>query len=345
MPFEPIIRNMPPTLFRCERRRFLRGAAAVAMLSGLDGSLGQAGRIHRVGVLAVSTASKEAITNRAFFERIRELGWTESSNIAFVSYYAEDRQDRLPALAARLVASHPDVIFAPNAPAAIEASKATRTIPIVFGTASDPVALGLVQSLGKPGGNVTGVTSLGVLLHGKRLELLAEMLPTARRIGFLGDRSPTNFAADIERRTLEKAARSLRLELIVAECSGPNDLDAAIDTLIRSQVHAALHAQTPVLYNNTKRVFGRMTEARIPVATHRGEKVTDGALFSYSSSLPAQFRRAAEMVDLVLRGKAPQDMPVEVPSRFEFIVNRNAARTLGIALPQSTLLRADEVIE
>ncbi len=328
-----------------ERRRLLLGGAGLALLFGVNKSPAQGTRIQRVGVLAASTVSREAITNRAFFERMRELGWIENSNVTFVSFYAEDRQDRLPELAAKLMASKPDVVFAPNAPAAVEASKATRTIPIVFGTASDPVALGLVQSLARPGGNVTGVTSMGAFLHGKRFELLAEILPSARRIGFLGDRSPTNFIAGVERRTLESAAKTLGLELSVAECSGPQDLDAAVDTLIRSRIHAALHAQSPLLYNHAKRVFDRMTEARIPIATHRGEKVADGALFSYSSSLPEQFRRAAEMVDLVLRGKAPRNMPVEVPTRFELVVNQQAARALGIAIPGTVLLRADHVIE
>ncbi len=327
-----------------EQRRLLLGGVGLALLFGVNGLLAQDTRVRRVGVLAASTASREAITNRAFFERMRELGWIENSNIAFVSFYAEDRQDRLPELAAKLMASKPDVVFAPNAPAAIEASSATRTIPIVFGTASDPVALGLVRSLARPGGNVTGVTSLGAFLHGKRLQLLAEILPSARRIGFLGDRSPTNFIAGVERQVLEDAAKTLGLELSVAECSGPQDLDAAVDTLIQSRIHAALHAQTAVLYNHAKRVFDRMTEARIPIATHRGEKVADGALFSYSSSLPGQFRRAAEMVDLVLRGKAPHDMPVEVPTRFELIVNLQVARALGIAIPGPVLVRADQVI-
>ena len=337
----------PPCDSRCLTgigRRIWLGGTGFVLLFGLCGARAQAVAARRVGVLFTSTPEKEAVTTQAFFERMRELGWIENSNVVYERFYAADHHDRLPGLAVRLVASKPDLIFAPNAPPAVVASKTTSVIPIVFGTASDPVALGLVSSLARPGRNVSGVTSLGVALHAKRLELLAEILPKARRVGFIGDRSPTNFVADVERQTIEEAARKLGLELAVAECSGPQNLDAAVDSLIERRVLGALLAQTPMLYNHAKRVFDRLAEARIPAAIHRSEKVLDGALFSYAASLPNQFRRAAEMVDQVLRGMAPRQMPVEAPTLFEFVLNMRTARSFGIEFPASILLRADRVI-
>lgn len=330
---------------RSSTRRLLCLAAGSALIGGLNDAGAQGARARRIGVLFTSTVDKEAVTTHAFFERIRELGWTEDKDIVFIKLYADDRQDRMPDLAARLVASKPDAIFAPNAPAAVEARKATLNIPIVFGTVSDPVALGLVKNLARPGGNVTGVTSLGVALHRKRLQIMAEVLPKARRMGFLGDRSRTNYVAQAERETVEHAAQELGLEVSVAECSGPESLDAAVDVLIERRVQAALLAQTPILYNHAERVIRRLAGANIPAATHRAEKVVDGALFCYAASLPSQFRRAAEMVDRVLRGAAPQDMPVEAPTLFELILNMRAARTFGITFPTSVLLRASRLFE
>jgi putative ABC transport system substrate-binding protein len=283
-----------------------------------------AGPIKRVGVLAPSTRAREDITLAPFFAELRRLGWVESRDIEFDWAVADDHDDALPLRAAELMARRPDLVFAPPTIAAVAAKRATSTIPIVFAAVSDPVGIGLVASLAHPGGNVTGVASIAESLAPKRLELLHEALPQARRIAVLGDANDPS--SSVDEAALAPAAARLGLTLVLLNASDAAQFDAARRRVADERVDAALRA-------------------RIPVIGHRAATAEAGALLSYGASLDEQLRRSAQLVDKVLKGSAPADIPVEQPNVFDLVVNQRTARMLGVALPHSILLRATRVSE
>ena len=303
----------------------------------------QAGSIRRVGVLAPSTHAKEEITLKPFFDQMRELGWIEGRNIAYDRVYAGDRHEILPKLAAELAARRPDLIYAPPGSAAEAAKRATPTIPIVFGAVIDPVRAGLVGSLARPGGNVTGVSTVAESLVSKRLELLREILPGVKRLGILTD--PTDPNSRTDQAALSPLASGLGLAIVVADASNPVAFEAAVAKLVRERVNAIFTTQSAMTFNLRARLIEIANRARVPVMGHRAQMADDGALFSYSASLADQLRRSADMVDKVLRGAKPGEIPVEQPTKFEFVVNMKTAKALGIKIPQSIMLRADRVIE
>jgi len=294
--------------------------------------------LRRVGVLAPSTQAKEGVTLAPFFDQMRQLGWVEGQNIAYDRVYADDQTERLATLAAEMVARKPEVIYAPPLPAAIAAKQATQTIPIVFGVVPDPVGTGLVTSLARPGGNVTGISNTGASLATKRLELLREFLPALKRLGLLGD--PSEPGTKIEQEALAPPATSWGITIIVAEAVHPRDFDAAIARLIAERVDAIYLLESALSFNMRSRVMELANQKHVPVINAGA-----GSIFSYSASQADRLRRSALLVDKVLKGTKPADLPVEQPTVFELVVNRKAAIALGIAVPSSIVLRADRVIE
>jgi putative ABC transport system substrate-binding protein len=297
-----------------------------------------AGTIRRIGVLAPSTQAKEEIILKPFFDQMRQLGWIEGQNIAYDRVYADDHHQDLPRLAAELVVRKPELIYAPPQPAALAARQATRTIPIVFATGADPVGNGLVASLAHPGGNATGVVSAIESLAPKRIE----MLPAAKRVGFLRDPGEAPSASDTSR--IGQAGAALGLTIIWVDMASAGTLDAAVAKLIGQRVEV-IFATSSLAGNLRERLIELANQSRVPVVLARGYMVQAGALFAYSSSLADQLRRSAQVADKVLKGANPADLAVEQPTRFELVINLKAAKALGITIPRSVLLRADEVIE
>ena len=300
------------------------------------------GSVRRVGVLAPSTRAKEEITLKPFFDQMRQLGWIEGQTIAYDRVYADDQQQDLPRLAAELVARKPELIYAPPQPAAVAARQATRTIPIVFAALGDPVGTGLVSSLSHPGGNVTGVVSSFDSLAPKRVELLREILPGAKYLGLLDD--PTDPRSAIERNALAPVAMAHGLTIATAEASNPVEFDAAVAKLVGQGVDVIVTGTT-IAANLRERLIQLANRGRVSVVGHASYMAQAGALFAYGASLADQLRRSALLVDKVLKGAKPADLPVEQPTLFELVVNLKAAKSLGITIPRSILLRADRVIE
>ena len=301
-----------------------------------------AANLRRVGVLAPSTRAKEEVILKPFFDQMRELGWIEGQTIAYDRVYADDQQRDLPRLAAELVARKPELIYAPAMVGASAAKQATGTIPIVFGTGFDPVGTGLVASLARPGGNVTGVVNVFDPLMPKRLELLREILPSARRVGILRDPIEPLSKASLD--GTSAAATALGLTIVWADMSNPGELDGAMAKLTGQGVDAIVASST-VASNLRAQIVEVANRKRVPVVVNRAPQLGAGALFSYGSSQADQIRRSAQMVDKILKGAKPADMPVEQPTRFELVINLKAAKALGITVPKSVLVRADEVIE
>jgi len=298
--------------------------------------------MRRVGVLAPSTRANEEVILKPFFDEMHRLGWIEGQTIAYDRAYADDRHQDLTRLAAELVARKPELIYAPPQVAAMAAREATGTIPIVFGSGADPVGAGLVASLARPGGNATGVVNVVESLAPKRLELLREMLPGAKRVGLLSD--PTEPISTADRTRLALAAAALGLTVVVVEMSSAGELDAAVAKLIGQGVDV-IFANSTITNNLRGRLIELANRRRLPVVGGGARMAEAGALFTYNSSLPDKLRRSAHLVDKVLKGAKPADLPVEQPTKFELVINLKTAKALGITIPQSLLLRADEVIQ
>lgn len=322
----------------------LAASAAVAARAAPIRAQAAAAPLRRVGVLVPSTRAKEEATLKPFFDQMRELGWLEGQNIAYDRVYADDQMAVLPRLAAELAARKPELIYAPPTPAALAAKQATQTIPIVFMAVADPVGSGLVTSLALPGGNVTGISGVFASLALKRVELLREILPGAKRLGLLGDSNDR--LAKLDQQELVLLAAALGLTIIFAEASSPVEFDAAVARLVADRVDAILPAGTGInVVNLRARLIELATQKRVPVVGNLPIVADAGALFSYGASLEARLRRSAQMVDKILKGAQPADIAVEQPTLFELVVNLKSARALDIVVPRSILLRADRVIE
>jgi len=306
------------------------------IIAPLDGEAQQAGKVARVGVLAVSA---EAFSPRieAFRKGLREHGYVEGKNVVLEYRYAEGKLDRLPDLAAQLVALKVDVIVTASPPAVRAAKNATSTIPIVFAAVGDPVAIGLVESLARPGQNITGLSIGGPELDGKRLELLKEAVPKISRVAVL--------FAEMPRKEREIAAQALGIQLISLPVRELGDIEPAFETARKENVHALLTSPSPLLNTVRERIVELAARNRLPAMYGGPEFVEAGGLMSYAPSYTDLFRRAATYVDKILKGAKPADLPVEQPTKFELVINLKTAKTLGLTIPQSLLLRADQVIE
>jgi putative ABC transport system substrate-binding protein len=302
------------------------------------------GKVVRVGLLDFGAVNPSSEARwKALRERLHELGFVEGQNVAYEPRWANGQVDRLPGLAGELVSLKADIIVTATGDAALATKRATSSIPIVFATSPDPVRLGLVPSLARPGGNVTGVTSLSPELSGKRLELLKQTLPRASRIAVLND--PENRSSEFILHGVESVAKSLDVVVQTVDVRGQNEFDAAFSSMKRSHADAAiLGVNTPFLAYR-RRIAELAMSQRLPMMTPSREYAEAGALLSYGTDYPAQFRRVAMYVDKILKGARPGDLPVEQPTKFELVINLKTAKTIGLTIPQSVLGRADEVIQ
>lgn len=295
----------------------------------------------RIGILTTGSSTGTRIGTERYVEPMRDLGWIEGRNVVYDRVYAERDAQRLPALAAALVARKPDIVLVTVNGELRAMLAVTRTIPIVFSSVLEPVEFGFVASLARPGGNVTGVASLGPEFGSKRMQLLKEVLPKVSRVGVLVGRRTKR-----EIKLIEDAAGA-GIRVIPAIAAEASELDAAFAALAQNQVEAlllaqvALYAQRPVW----ERIVGFAAEQRIPVIGQRPDIVDGGALMSYSSILSEQVRRATQIADKVLKGAKPADIPVEQPTQFELVLNLRTAKALGLTIPQSVLIQATRVIE
>ena len=297
-----------------------------------------------LGVLHPTTAEANAANLAAFRAGMKEGGYVEGQNLAIEFRYAEGRNDRLPALAADLVRRPVNVITPQGSPAVVAAKAATATIPIVFQAGIDPVKAGLVANLNRPGGNITGVSNASSILTAKRLELLHKLAPDAATIGVLVD--PTNGAAtDIQMADLQEAAGGLRLQLMLLNASNEHEIDAAFRTLVQRRVGALLLTDNPLFNSRREQLVTLARFIAIPAMYTFREFAVSGGLISYASSITDATRRAGVYVARVLKGEKPGDLPIQLPTKFELVINLKTAKALGIDAPPSLLALADEVIE
>jgi putative ABC transport system substrate-binding protein len=294
----------------------------------------------RLGVLLYSTPQEDAQA-RALQEGLRELGYIDGRNISIEYRFAEGRPERLPDLAADLVRLKPDVLFPMGGDVAPFVSKATQTIPIVFVMSADPLQLGLVASLARPGGNATGFTFLQDELASKRLELLKEVAPRISRVAFLSN--PDH--PDNELRVAQRAATALGVHLQPIEMRGPHDLDGALQAVTKATVDAFYVVASRQTVASIPRIVNYATKNELPLAGGWGAWAQAGGLLSYGPNVDEVVRNAATYVDKILKGSKPGDLPVQQPTRFELLINLRSARALGLSIPESFLLRADKVIE
>ena len=276
-------------------------------------------------------------------EALRELGWVEGENVVFERRYAENRLERLPELAADLVRLKVDVIVAAGTLAPLAAKRATSTIPIVMTSAGDPLGSGLVDSLARPGGNVTGMSIMGPDLGGKRLELLKELLPRIARVAVLRNAATPNTA--IVLKETQAAARTFGIEVQSLEVRGPDDFDGAFETMQRQHPDSLVTVEDPLTFNHRKRIADFAAGQQLPSLSGLSEFAVAGGLMSYGANNADLLRRAAGYVDKILKGAKPADLPVQQPTKFELVINLKTAKALGITIPPSLLARADKVIE
>jgi putative ABC transport system substrate-binding protein len=314
---------------------------AGGVLTPLAAAGQQAAKVARIGLLRTGSPPDPALD--AFKEGLRELGYVEGQNVVLHVRFAGGRLDRLPALAAELVLRDVDVVVT-GGEAAIQAARvATRTIPIVMGASNDPVGAGLVESLARPGGNITGSTILAPELSRKRLGLLKEIGPGIVRVAVLSDPTSPGIGRDLEE--TQSAARALGFRLHVWTVRAPKDLDEAFAGMRRERAEAVMVLADPVFTASRVRIVKLVAAARLPSIYYWKDFVDAGGLMSYGPSLQGLYRRAATYVDKILKGAKPGDLPVEQPTKFELVINLKTAKAVGLTLPQSLLLRADQVIE
>ena len=322
------------------RRDFIKGVANSAAAWPLAARAQQLGKLPTIGFLGTD-ASVWSPWTAAFVQRLRELGWIEGRTIAIEYRWSEGRPARNAEIAAEFVRMKVDVIVT-NAFAASTVKQATSVIPIVFPLGIDPVGSNLIGSLAQPGGNVTGLTAQQSDLAGKRLELLREVLPRLRRLAIIGN---VGFPqAMLEIGEVQAVARTLGIEVALLEIRRAGDISPAFETL-KSQADALYVVGDALVHTNRTRIITFSLSARLPTIAGLGDFVEAGALMSYGPNISNQFRRAAELVDKILRGTKPGDIPVEQPTKFDLVINLTTAKALGVTIPPNVLAIADEVIE
>jgi len=298
--------------------------------------------ILRIGILVPASASSFPARVEALRQRLRELGYVEGKNIVIEYRYAEGKRERLPDLAVELVQLKVDVIVASAPRAVFAAKKASATIPIVFAAATDPVGLGLVSSLARPGGNITGLSLMAPDLDGKRLELLKEAFPKVARVAFLW--FPGAPTGNLTLTEMEAVAKALGLKLQSLEVRSLDDFEGAFARAKREGAQALITTPHSLIATQQRQVLDFAAKNRLPAMYPYSEFVEAGGLMSYAPSYTDLFRRAADYVDKILKGTKPADLPVEQPTKFELIVNLKAAKQIGLTIPQKVLERADKVI-
>jgi putative tryptophan/tyrosine transport system substrate-binding protein len=327
------------------RRTFLCGLTLGTLAAPLAASAQQAAKVPRIGYLAGNMATAPHLPE-AFRQGLRDLGYVEGRNVVIEYRDAEGKLERLHALAAELVALKVDVILAGGTPQALAAKQATKTIPIVFGAVADPVTDGLVTSLARPGGNITGLSLRAPELVGKRLELLTQAVPGVSRAAALWQ--PGTYVERTEQDILkeaEVAARALGLRLQVVEARGPEDFDRAFSDMTRARAGALTVLPSTMFFIERRRLVDLAAKNRLPAVYISREFVMPGGLMSYGPNVDDLFRHAATYVDKILKGAKPADLPVEQPTKFELVINMKTAKALGLTIPPSVLARADRIIE
>jgi putative ABC transport system substrate-binding protein len=332
---------------RCySRRQLLRGSLSLTgfiILSGCERSSPQAAKVHRIGFLAVGSREGRAFLVEGFLQGLREHGYVEGKNIVIEYRFSEDKNERLPSLAAELVNLKVELIVASGTPASFAAKEATSTIPIVMGgLAANPVETGVIASLARPGGNITGMTIMSSQLGGKRLELLKEIVPSLARVAVFWN--PPNPAYGPILRELEEAAPTLGLKLQRLEVRVPGDFEGAFKAATSQRAGALIAPGDPLLANGRKVIADLALKYRLPATMDIKEFVEAGGLLSLGPDLVDSYRLAASHVDKILKGAKPADLPMEQPSKFDLFVNLKTARILGLTIPQSVLLQATQVI-
>jgi putative ABC transport system substrate-binding protein len=326
------------------RREFIAGlGGAAAWPIALRAQ--QSERMLRVGVLTPFDENDSVAKGwlSAFTQALSDSGWTDGRNVAIDYRWADGQYERLPAMAADLVDRRVAVIAASPSPAALAAKAATTTIPIVFASGADPVQAGLVPRLNRPGGNLTGSSYFTVALTLKRLELLLELVPKPAIVALLVN--PTSANAEVERKELLAKAGPLGLKIEVLGASTENGVDAAFATLVEKQTRALLLGNDPFFFTRRNQLAVLAARHGIPAISPLREYVTAGGLMSYGTDVSESYRQQGNYVGRILKGEMAADLPVQQPTKFELVINRKAAKALGLTLPETLLVRADEVIE
>jgi len=303
----------------------------------------QPGKVPRIGILPPGPISERVHLWEAFRQGLRKLGYVEGQNIILVFPSGEVKPERLPHLAAELVSLKVDVIVAAAIVAVQAAKEATKTIPIVMPVASDAVETGLVASLARPGGNITGLTLISSQLSGKRLELLKEVVPRLSRLAVLSN--PTSAAVPPQMRETEVTARALGVQLQPLEVRGPDDFERVFQAATKERAGALITLDDALLFTQRTRIVKLAAKSRLPAIYGFREFVDAGGLMSYAANTSDMYRRAAAFVDKILKGAKPADLPVEQPTKFEFVINLKAAKQIGLTIPPNVLARADKVIK
>ena len=327
-------------------KNILSGAFCFLLLALGFQAEAQPAKVYRIGYLDITSFSAAAPLLEAFRQRLRELGWVEGKNIAFEHRFGEGKEvERLKELAAELVKIKVDVIVARATSGALAAKDATSTIPIVMTSGGDPVGAGIIKSLAHPGGNITGVSSMSPELITKRLEVLKDIVPKLTLMGVLIEEGRA-VGTKRQIKELETAAQSLQIKLLYVEDKGtPKDLENAFETAMRKRVDAITPISSPSTFAERKRIVELAAKHRLPAIYPAKELVEEGGLMSYGIDFPDQYRRAAIYVDKILKGAKPGDLPVEQPTKFEFVINLKAARQIGLTIPPNVLAQADKVIK
>jgi len=326
-----------------DRRRFLLTSLAGALAAPLAAGAQQATKVARVGYLATNPTPH---FQAAFRQGLREFGYVEGRNLVIEDRDAAGKLERLPALAAELVALKVDVIVAPNTPAALATKQATKTLPIIFTAVADPVTSKLVTSLAHPGANVTGLSVLAPELVGKCLELLKQAIPAVSRVAVLWHPGATGERTDKDMlKSAEVAAQTLGVRLQFLEARGRADFDRAFSEMTRARADALIVVTSSILFGERRRLVDLAAKNRLPAVYPWREAVDAGGLMAYGPDLAAMLRRVANYVDKILKGTKPGDLPVEQPTKFELVINLKTAKALGLTIPPSLLGRADQIIE
>jgi putative tryptophan/tyrosine transport system substrate-binding protein len=299
-------------------------------------------KVPRIGFLAAVSHSANSVRFEAFRNALRELGYVEGKNIVIEWRYADGKPDRLPALAAELVHLKVNVIVTGGSTATRPAKEATNTIPIVMAQDTDPVGNGFVASLGRPGGNITGLATLAPELSGKQLELLKEIVPTLSRVAVLGTSTRSGNAQSLKETELAAGAFGVKLQYL--DILSPKDIETAFQAASKGRADAILVLTSPFATSQRKQLIDLTVKNRLPAIYDRAEFVEDGGLMTYSVSSTDLFRRAATYVDKILKGAKPADLPVEQPTKFELVINLKTAKQIGLTIPPNVLARADKVI-
>jgi putative ABC transport system substrate-binding protein len=323
------------------RREFIAGLGGVAAAWPV-GSAAQVRKLPTVGILGTRTAETQGQWVASLVQRLRELDWIEGRTVAIERRWAEDRSERFGTIAAEFVRLNVDVIVTSSTPAVLAAKQVTSSVPIVFTAVGDPIGNGLVASLARPGGNVTGLSQLQTETAGKRLQLLREVVPGLRRIAIL--LNPDNPAAILERDQVQIAARAIGLEFMAFELRRADDFEPTFEA-IKDRSEGLYVCLNVLFITNQTRISTLALSKQLATIYDIREFVETGGLMSYGPNFPAMYRRAGDLVDKILRGTKPGDIPVEQPTKFELVINAATAKALGLSIPETLLATADEVIQ